>query len=364
MTRSIDDIMKNVSEKMSKRNPAENKEANEAPCLCQGRYYFIKRKENGERFFEVCPHCNPRLTCKICDSTGNLIQKNKVTGATEAIPNGCECVVWEARTRKLNAANIPEKYLLAEFSFDNIQYGKKHLSPNLAEKFEENQAQIRDFCEHADNVILEGVNPGDKYTLGLVGPVGSGKTYLGVCALKDLIWHYGHNGKFIDFQALIHKIRDSYTKNLSEDEIMEPLRRVDVLMIDEFGKGRAEKEWENEKLDDLVNSRYNNGRVTILTTNYVPKHLSINQIHSRQNADRGAGKTSSQTWFLGEENGSKTSSADGYQVITLSERIGERMYDRIQETTVWVDFTGISSFRKKMAEDFLVRMNETQDPQK
>lgn len=358
MARNINDIMKNVSAKMAKRAAPISSQPSQSPCLCQNRYYFVKRSKTGERHFEVCPHCNPRLTCKKCGSTGTLILKEATTGEEQAIPNGCDCIVWESRVRKLNAAGIPEKYLLAEFSFDNIQYAKKHLPPNLAERVEENQARVRDFCEHANAVIKNGVEPGDKYTLGLVGPVGSGKTYLGVCALKDLIWQYGHNGKFIDFQALLHKIRDCYTKNLSEDDIMDPLRRADILLIDEFGKGRAEKEWENEKLDDLVNSRYNNGRVTIITTNYAPPHL----VNSAQPAQRSASKNQATHWLLENDSDSKNHPFNSYQTMNLAERIGERMFDRIQETTEWVDFTGIPSFRKKMAEEFLQRMkNESAD---
>ncbi len=352
MARNLEDIMKNVSAKMAKRDAPMEPQPSQNPCLCQNRYYFVKRSSTGERHFEVCPRCNPRLTCQKCGSTGTLILKNSTTGEPQAVPNGCACVVWESRVRKLNAAGIPEKYLLAEFSFDNIRYAKKHLPQELAERVEENQAKVRDFCEHANAVIQNGVEPGDKYTLGLVGPVGSGKTHLGVCALKDLIWQYGHNGKFIDFQSLLHKIRDCYTKNLSEDDIMEPLRRVDILLIDEFGKGRAEKEWENEKLDDLVNSRYNNGRVTILTTNYAPPHLA-----SAQSApQRVPKKNSADHWLLANESDGKNHPADSYQTMNLAERIGERMFDRIQETTEWVDFSGIPSFRKKLAEEFLSRI--------
>lgn len=345
MVRTLEDMMKNVAAKMANKN-ADPIQKNTSPCLCQNRYYFVKRKENGERVFAVCPNCNPRLSCKVCNSTGTVLKKNPHTNETEALPNGCECIVWENRVRKLNDAGIPEKYLLAEFSFDNIRFGKKHLPPKLAEQFENNQAKIRDFCDHANHIIRNGVEPGSKYTLGLVGPVGSGKTFLGVCALKDLIWQYGHSGKFIDFQALLHKIRDTYTKNLSEDDIMDPLRKADILLIDEFGKGRAEKEWEMEKLDDLVNSRYNNGRITILTTNYVPNHLGGDQTVSKP-------IKSPNPYWATTETSPKNHVSDTYQTLTLAERIGERMFDRIQETTEWVNFTGIPSFRKKMAESFL-----------
>jgi DNA replication protein DnaC len=354
MTRTLEDILKGVSEKMAKRPTTEIKTDNPA-CVCENRYYFVRRLSSGSRTFEVCPQCNPRAACKVCHGTGNIISINPSTGNEEIIPNHCECLIWEQRVARLNSAGIPEKYLLAEFSFDNIRYGKKHLDAKTSNKFEENQAQIRNFCEHADTIIKQGVNPGDKYFLSLVGPVGTGKTYFAICALKDLILNFGHSGRFIDFQSLLNKIRDSYSKKTSEDDIMNPLRNTDVLLIDEFGKGRTENEWEIEKLDDLVNSRYNAGRVTIITSNYLPPELLKENI--RQTPHEAKPKSTSNQWFL-QDDSARNQRAESYWTVTLPERIGERMYDRILEASLFINFTGIPSFRKSMAGEFLERVQK------
>jgi DNA replication protein DnaC len=354
MTRSLDDLLKNVSEKVARR-PAVDIPTETPACLCENRYYFIKRIASGSRTFDVCPHCNPRNLCRVCNGTGSLVSINPTTGQEELVPNSCECLIWEHRVSRLNASGVPEKYLLAEFSFDNIRYGNKHLDQNMADKFEENQALIRNFCEQADSIIKRGVTPGEKYFLTLVGPVGTGKTYFAICALKDLILNFGHSGKFIDFQSLLNKIRDSYTKKTSEDDIMNPLRLTDVLLIDEFGKGRTENEWEIEKLDDLVNSRYNSGRVTIITSNYLPPEL-LKEMPT-PSAGNFKPKTHSSQWFL-QDDSARNPRAETYWTTTLPERIGERMYDRIVEASLFIDFIGIPSFRKSQACDFLRRFQK------
>jgi hypothetical protein len=40
---------------------------------------------------------------------------------------------------------------------------------------------------------------------------------------------------------------------------------------------------------------------------------------------------------------------------SLPERIGARMYDRIVESSVFVDFIGLPSYRRALADDFIER---------
>ena len=117
-------------------------------------------------------------------------------------------------------------------------------------------------------------------------------------------------------------------------------RTCDFLVIDEFGKGRLDKEWPLEKLDDLINYRYNNKKITLLTTNYMPfdlKYQDRQRMHS----------------FEAELNRVDTPTFENFWDKSLHERIGSRMYERLIEVSEFIDFTGLPSYRRSLAENFL-----------
>ena len=150
----------------------------------------------------------------------------------------------------------------------------------------------------------------------LFGPVGSGKTLLATAALKKLISSDNRTGKFVDFQYLLSELRAEYDVNKTGETLLNELRRADVLLIDEFGKGRNDKEWQLEKLDDLVNYRYNAKKITFITTNYLPQNYKYDDkdIPYTRNKD---------------------------------------LYARILEVSEFVDFTDLPSYRKFLGKSFL-----------
>ena len=62
-------------------------------------------------------------------------------------------------------------------------------------------------------------------------------------------------------------IRRGFQEGKSGGEIIGPLSEVEVLAIDELGKGRGSP-FELETLDELIARRYNAGRTTLFATNY------------------------------------------------------------------------------------------------
>jgi hypothetical protein len=172
-----------------------------------------------------------------------------------------------------------------------------------------------------------------------------------VAALKALMINYGVLGKFIDFQFLLSLIKAEYDKQKSGENILSELRNADVLIIDEFGKGRTENEWQLEKLDDLVNARYNSNRVTILTTNYLPTAYKYHE----SDIPRVFGKSLPDYW---KEKRSDTERGqipvhENFWVQSLLERVGARMYERILEVSEFIDFMDIPSYRRYLSKGFL-----------
>ena len=77
----------------------------------------------------------------------------------------------------------------------------------------------------------------------------------------------GGGGALLEISLLFADIRRGFQEGKSGGEIIGPLSEVDVLAIDELGRGRGSP-FEMETLDELIARRYNAGRTTLFATNY------------------------------------------------------------------------------------------------
>lgn len=113
--------------------------------------------------------------------------------------------------------------------------------------------------------------PVEKKGLLLMGGCGTGKTHLAVAALQQII-ESGKPGKvlFSNFQDLIQEIQASFSSEQapSKSEILQPLREADLLVLDELGSQKPTT-FVQEILYYIINSRYNDDKTTIFTTNYL-----------------------------------------------------------------------------------------------
>ncbi len=103
----------------------------------------------------------------------------------------------------------------------------------------------------------------------LMGPCGAGKTHLAVAALRQIALR-GHTGLFYDYRELLKEIQGSYNaeSQTSELGVLEPVLTADVLLLDDLGASKPSP-WALETVGHILNSRYNEKRVTLLTTNYL-----------------------------------------------------------------------------------------------
>ena len=339
---SIDNSDDNENEEIEDNEPSEP--------------IYIERTQNGLRF-AVCPACNPRLHCALCEGTGHRVlskvhlfetNEGEFEHETEEIcPNSCSCTHTERLVTLLNKADIPIKYMEADIT----SLKDDHLNENQSKKLNENIRKIVNFCTQVASSSLSNFSKNQKYFITLFGPVGSGKTLLAVSALKMAIIDYGFSGKFVDFQFLLNQIKAEYEQKRSGESILKELREVDILIIDELGKGRNENEWQLEKLDDLINSRYNARKITILTTNYLPPNYKYDD----KDIPRTINKEVNDFWREGKVNASQGNVPvhESFWNVSLLERIGARMYERIYEVSDFIDFTGLPSYRKYIGKSFL-----------
>ncbi len=79
----------------------------------------------------------------------------------------------------------------------------------------------------------------------------------------------GHQGLFCDYRELLKEIQASYNpaSESTEMRILEPIRSAEILVLDDLGASKPSA-WVLDIIGIVLNARYNERRVTILTTNY------------------------------------------------------------------------------------------------
>jgi DNA replication protein DnaC len=103
----------------------------------------------------------------------------------------------------------------------------------------------------------------------LMGSCGTGKTHLVVSALRQLA-ERGHTVLFYDYRELLKEIQGSYNSESQSTElgVLEPVLTAEVLLLDDLGASKPSP-WALETVGHILNTRYNERRITLLTTNYL-----------------------------------------------------------------------------------------------
>lgn len=107
-----------------------------------------------------------------------------------------------------------------------------------------------------------------------VGSVGVGKTHLAVSILKGL-FERGFSCLFYEFGSLLKEIQDSYNNNTKTSElaVLAPVLNAEVLVLDELGASKP-TDWVKDTMAHIINTRYNEQKATIFTTNYPDERQS------------------------------------------------------------------------------------------
>ena len=88
--------------------------------------------------------------------------------------------------------------------------------------------------------------------------------------LKHVMDASGARGLFYDTRDLLRVIRSTYNPSIrtTELEILRPVMTTDLLVLDDLGAEKT-SEWVEETMNLIVNTRYNERRLTIFTSNYL-----------------------------------------------------------------------------------------------
>ena len=184
--------------------------------------------------------------CPDCRGTGWSMRT--VDGTRRAERCGC----WRVGVAEqmLARARIPARYARCDFS-TFVTYDNEKL-----------QRAFRKAGEFA--ATFPAVDKG----LLFIGPSGIGKTHIAVSVLREVVLK-GIRGVYYDTRSLLSTLRSTYNPvtRASEAEVLDEVMGAELLVLDDLGAERL-TDWVEETMHLVVNTRYNERRPTLFTTNY------------------------------------------------------------------------------------------------
>lgn len=186
------------------------------------------------------------MSCALCDDTGwKPVDDNGVRRVVR-----CDCWRRAVGAERLASANIPRRY--QHCTLDNFTAYNETLEKGVAES----RRIVESFPAVGKGLFLEG-------------QPGVGKTHLAVAVLKEVIGRTGARGLFYDTRDLLRVIRSTYDASIktTELEVLRPVMTADLLVLDDLGAEKT-SEWVEETMNLIVNTRYNERRLTIFTSNF------------------------------------------------------------------------------------------------
>jgi len=225
-------------------------------------------------------------TCPICKGAGFVhpLLNSGQPDFGRVIP--CQCTRGKLKRER---TEYLEKYSnlgsLSQLTFDNLSpKGKPAYHSERSEEFQEHFARIYQ--------AAKAFADAPKGWLVFLGSSGCGKTHL-ACAIANHRLSSGKPVFYIGVADLLDHLRSAFSpaSDTTYDELFEQVKNVPLLVLDDLALVSATP-WAKEKLEQLLNHRFNVGLATVITTD-----VPLEKLDERLRA-RFANSEFCQVWLI------------------------------------------------------------------
>jgi DNA replication protein DnaC len=187
-----------------------------------------------------------------CDGSGFLYDES----TRHARPCSCRPRRIARRKARKLAGVIPRRYQGVSFDRPPVT----HMPPDVVRA-------VRSYVTHLDERLAEGRG------IWFSGDVGTGKTTLAMLISAEAL-RQGASVAIYSLPRLLGLLRDTFDdgSEASLGVLLDRLAAVDLLHVDDVGAEQSSP-WVLEQLYTIVNTRYEDGRAMLLTTNLRPDEL-------------------------------------------------------------------------------------------
>ena len=195
----------------------------------------------------------------ICDGYGVVYELN---ADGFMVGDNCKCVKEKIQAKRIAFAQIPDEFVNQTVNSFQIDYYKKPESQGLAtvakkiavnyvKAYEEMKAEGQGLYLYSDTK-------------------GSGKSRLAVSVANELIKGRAKDVRYVTTLDLFAEIRSTFDNNdtdKTESKIMEEIKNVELLVLDDIGVDGKVSGWANGILYQIIDYRMVKKKVTIFTSN-------------------------------------------------------------------------------------------------
>ncbi len=224
------------------------------------------------------------LHCKLCgglrsksleDKTRYFLSYNSDDKGVKQIRIMCPCqadAIEREKEEERKLARIEEINRIVSNSLLGERYVHSNFSDFETEGLDPTisftKRTVMRYCEKCNDVVM-------KNNLGLYiyGPTGTGKTEIMACMANELMRKHLKTCLFTSLRELSKQIRATFSsRKKTELDIFRAIDSVDFMFIDDIGyevlQNNKEDNWLQEKVYDIINTRYNANKPTIFCSNY------------------------------------------------------------------------------------------------